>query len=79
LAHITRDKYTQDNPGRDRVRTHGAKMIDSASEDAGTNWTQLEVFMRRWREIDALVDQPGPVHLRGQSYRQGPPPRPDGM
>jgi hypothetical protein len=35
-------------------------MINLASADAGTSWGQLEVFMTRWREIDAMVDQPGP-------------------
>jgi hypothetical protein len=35
-------------------------MLNLASADAGGTWDQLEVFMCRWREIDALVDQPGP-------------------
>lgn len=35
-------------------------MVNFASEDAGSTWGQLEVFMSRRREIDALIDEPGP-------------------
>jgi hypothetical protein len=58
---VTRDKHIQDNRAEiEAVRTHGAKMVNFASEDAGTTWMQLEVFMRRWREIDTLTGEPGP-------------------
>ena len=58
---VTRDAQIQHKRAEiDAVRPNGAKMINLASADAGTSWGQLEVFMTRWREIDALVDQPGP-------------------
>lgn len=34
-------------------------MINLASADADRTWTQLEVFMSRWREIEPLIDEPG--------------------
>ena len=58
---ITRDRRIQDRKAElAAVREYGAKMVNLASTDASTKWGQLEVFMTRWREIDALVDQPGP-------------------
>jgi hypothetical protein len=58
---ITRDRRIQDRPAEIRaVRDHGAKMVNLGSNDAGTTWQQLEVLMTRWREIDALPEQPGP-------------------
>jgi len=58
---ITRDRAIQtkradNNP----VRERGANMVTLASPEADRTWTQLEVFMTRWREIEALIDQPGP-------------------
>lgn len=58
---ITRDRHIQEHRAEiEAVQTHGAKMLNLASEDAGTPWNQLEVFMGRWREIEPLADQPGP-------------------
>ena len=58
---ITRDKDIQGNRAEiDAVRDNGAKMVNLASQDAKNTWAQLEVLMTRWREIEALVDQPGP-------------------
>lgn len=58
---ITRDKEIQGNRAEiNAVRDHGAKMVNLASVDAGSTWSQLEILMTRWREIEALVDQPGP-------------------
>lgn len=57
---VTRDAQIQHKRAEiDAVRTNGARMINLASADAATSWGQLEVFMTRWREIDALVDRPG--------------------
>ncbi len=58
---VTRDRAIQDNRAEiNAVREHGARMVNLASADADRTWTQLEVFMSRWREIDALIDEPGP-------------------
>ena len=58
---ITRDRAIQDNRAEiNAVREFGAKMINLASADADRTWTQLEVLMSRWREIEPLVDRPGP-------------------
>ncbi|WP_375426145.1 hypothetical protein [uncultured Friedmanniella sp.] len=58
---ITRDKEIQGNRAEiDAVRDNAAKMVNLASQDAKNTWAQLEVLMTRWREIEALVDQPGP-------------------
>ena len=58
---VTRDRRIQEKLAElNAVRTHGAKMINFAGEDAGSTWAQLEVFMTRWREIESLIDQPGP-------------------
>lgn len=58
---ITRDRAIQENRAEiDAVRQHDAKMVNFASADADRTWTQLEVFMSRWREIAQLIEQPGP-------------------
>jgi hypothetical protein len=58
---VTRDRRIQDNRAEiDAVRTYGAKMVNLASPDASTTWAQLEVFMTRWRRIEALVESEGP-------------------
>lgn len=57
------------------MRTHGAKMGNFASEDAASTWGQLEVFMSRWREIDALIEEPGPfIYIAGRSGKLRPIP-----
>jgi PIN like domain len=49
---ITRDKEIQSKLAeKSAVHDHGAKMVNLASVDADRTWTQLEVFMTRWREI----------------------------
>jgi len=42
------------------VRDHGARMVALAGKDAANKWAQLELFMRRWRQIEALCEQQGP-------------------
>lgn len=62
---ITRDQQIQFKRAEiNAVRDHGAKMVNLASDDAGTTWTQLEVVMARWREIEPLIDEPGPFIYR---------------
>jgi hypothetical protein len=73
---ITRDRHIQDKLAEiNAVRTHGAKMVNFASEDAGSIWGQLEVFMSRWREIDALIDAPGPfIYIASRTGKLRPIP-----
>jgi hypothetical protein len=52
---------------------YGAKMVNFASEDASSTWGQLEVFMSRWREIDALIEEPGPfIHIASRTGKLRP-------
>lgn len=58
---VTRDAKIQENRAEiAAVRDFGAKMVNLGVPDAGTLWLQLELFMIRWRDIDFLVDRPGP-------------------
>ncbi len=71
---VTRDKEIQGNRAEiDAVRDHGAKMVNLASQDAKNTWAQLEVLMTRWREIETLVDQPGPfIYIASRTGRLRP-------
>lgn len=68
---ITRDKQIQGNRAEiDAVRDNGAKMVNLASQDAKNTWAQLEVLMTRWREIEVLVNQPGPfIYIASRTGR----------
>lgn len=58
---ITRDWHINDHRREiAAVREHGARMVTLASKDATTKFAQLEVIMCRWRNIESLLDQPGP-------------------
>jgi hypothetical protein len=58
---ISRDHNIRENPAERRaVVESGARMVALAGEDAGNKWTQLELVMRNWRKIEALLSQPGP-------------------
>jgi hypothetical protein len=46
------------------VRESSAKMVALNQRDAQTKWGQLEVFMTRWRRIEALAAEPGPFIWR---------------
>ncbi len=62
---ITRDSKIIENRNEiAAVREHRAKMVALNQQDASTKWGQLEVFMTRWRDIDELVDRPGPFIWR---------------
>lgn len=71
---VTRDAKIQERlPELEAVRTSGARMLNIASRDATNTWAQLEVFMTRWREIEPLIDMPGPfirILTRGGSLRE---------
>jgi hypothetical protein len=58
---ITRDSRIADNHAEiHAVRAAGARMVTLAGKEAIGTWNQLEVLMCRWRDIEALIDQPGP-------------------
>jgi hypothetical protein len=58
---ITRDRHIQAHRAEiDAVRDYGAKMIALSSEEASNNFAQLEILMCRWRDVESLVDRPGP-------------------
>jgi PIN like domain len=62
---ITRDSRIMQNPNEiASVRENGAKMVALNQVDAGTKWGQLEVFMTRWRDIEALTTERGPFIWR---------------
>jgi len=80
---ISRDHNIAENVAElQAVRDSGARMVALAGEDAGNTWGQLEVVMRRWRQIEELREQAGPfiyrasrtvwrpVDLKGPSKRQ---------
>ena len=65
LLIITRDSRIQRRPAEvHAVREHGARMVALAGEDAKTTWLQLELFMRQWRRIEALLELSGPFIYR---------------
>lgn len=58
---VTRDHNIALNRAEiNAVRNSGARMVALAGRDAVGTWDQLEVFMRQWRAIEGLLDQPGP-------------------
>jgi hypothetical protein len=62
---VTRDRRIQDHRAEiDAVRTAGARMVTLASKDAIGTWSQLEVFVSQWRQIEALLELPGPFIYR---------------
>jgi len=66
---VSRDYNIRETPAeRHAVRDNNAKMIALAGEDAGNKWAQLELFMRHWRQIEHLCDEPGPF-IRRATYR----------
>ena len=71
---ITRDKEIQGNRAEiNAMRDNAAKMVNLATQDAKNTWAQLEVLMARWREIEALVDEPGPfIYIASRTGRLRP-------
>ena len=58
---ITRDRQIQDHPSEiAAVRDNGARMVALSGTDARGTFDQLEVFMSRWRSIEACLTEPGP-------------------
>jgi hypothetical protein len=63
-------QHDHPEPERDRrIREDNAKMVALNQRDAQTKWGQLEVFMTRWRRIEALTAERGPFHLAGVADR----------
>jgi hypothetical protein len=42
------------------VRQHAARMVALSTEHARGTFAQLEIVMCQWRQIEQLVDEPGP-------------------
>lgn len=58
---VTRDSAIQRHTALiGAVRSAGAAMVALSGREAKDNWTQLELVMTRWREIEALHGQVGP-------------------
>lgn len=58
---ITRDWHIGDHTREiAAVQENKARMVTLASNNASTKFDQLELLMRRWRDIEKLLDTPGP-------------------
>ena len=65
LVIVTRDaKIPKSGAELSAVREHSARLVALAGSEAGTVWTQLEVFMSRWRQIERVTDLSGPLVYR---------------
>jgi hypothetical protein len=62
---VTRDSRISERRSEiTAVRENNAKMAALNPLDAHTKWGQLEVFMTQWRQIEALINEPGPFIWR---------------
>lgn len=62
---ITRDSQIQSHASEiGAVMDHGAKLVALSGKTARTTWTQLEILMHQWRNLEKLVEQPGPFIYR---------------
>ena len=58
---VTRDAAMQSHPAHlAAIRSSGARMVVLAGAEATGTWQQLEITMSRWRDLEALVNEPGP-------------------
>jgi len=59
---ITRDRHMLSRPAeREQIVGSAARHVRlDPSRGQLSKWDELEVFMLRWRSIEALADQPGP-------------------
>lgn len=61
LLIITRDRRIQDHVSEvGAVKEHGARMIALSGKEARGTFSQLEIVMCRWRDIEARLSEPGP-------------------
>lgn len=59
---ITRDRHIRAYPAElDAVIVNSAKLFTIASTEKLDTWHQLEILMNRWRDIERLSEQPGPL------------------
>ena len=59
---VTRDRHIRAHPAeRDAVIAYNAKLFIIASAKKLDLWHQLEILMIRWRDIERLSKQPGPL------------------
>ena len=49
-----------ERPEIEAVRDSGAPLVNLASDEAVTRFTQLEVVMCQWRRIESLLAETGP-------------------
>jgi 3-methyladenine DNA glycosylase Tag len=67
---ITRDnKIIENRLEIAAVRDNAGKMVALNRQDAANKWGQLGVFITRWRDIEALADEPGPFIWRASRTR----------
>lgn len=58
---ITRDSRIQQHRAEiAAIKSHNARMVALAGDEARGTWQQLEVLMRHWRAIEALAGRRGP-------------------
>lgn len=54
------------------VRENNARIVALNQADAKSEWGQLEIFMTRWRDIEALATRPGPFIIRASRTAMTP-------
>ena len=60
-ARTAADRHILDRaPEIEAVRDSGARLVNLASDEAVTRFTQLEVVMCQWRRIESLLAGTGP-------------------
>lgn len=64
-AVLTRDRRIERRPAeRQAVIDYGVKLFAITSPEQLDKWRQLEIIMSRWRDLEALAEQPGPFIYR---------------
>lgn len=62
---ITKDRHIQSRLRElQAVREHGARMIALSGVEAIGTFNQLEILMCRWRDIQGVIEEPGPFIYR---------------
>lgn len=70
---VTRDSKIITNVNEvTAVRENNARMVALNQADARSKWGQLEIFMTRWRDIEALTTRPGPFIIRASRTAMTP-------
>jgi hypothetical protein len=59
---ITRDRDIQSHLSLlQLVKEYGLRLVTLTGSEAGAPWGQLGIVMAQWRNIESLVDSPGPI------------------